>query len=413
VGNTIYVSSDGSGGTSVLWKSDNNGQTWYDPGGRTFGRHTTFVLLDNDDILGMGGKNTQYDGTKYMPKSISEDGAVSWEESGTPFCYLGSNQRPCVVRLASGNLFFCSDFQRGFNPSCDQPTGITQYGALVALSDDEGETWTIKKIPTALPHECLCWDCGNVGTLGYSAARQAANGIIHVITTMNRPCQHFEFNEAWILDPDAGPNLPPDPCTSGTVNDYQEDYPGGATKATWSAKTCDDGRYLLHGPETWYYESGRKQYEVAWYNGHKVGAETYWGPDGVKQWSWDHDEPNDTSVWTQWWPNGLKRVESHWRYGGMFAHGDSYFWDMCGTPQEAWNFSDGSRTGSVPLPPAQVKDADLHEDDFVDYKDLKVLANNWLTSGPAGYNTADLNCDGEVKFDDYAALALQWLDSSL
>jgi len=64
--------------------------------------------------------------------------------------------------------------------------------------------------------------------------------------------------------------------------------------------------------------------------------------------------------------------------GGMVAHGDSYFWDMCGTPQEAWNFSDGSRTGSAPLPPAHVKDADLYEDGFVDYKDLNVLANNWL-----------------------------------
>ncbi|MHC4676464.1 MAG: SUMF1/EgtB/PvdO family nonheme iron enzyme, partial [Planctomycetota bacterium] len=38
-GNTIYVSSDGSGGESVLWKSDDNGLTWYDPGGRTYGRH--------------------------------------------------------------------------------------------------------------------------------------------------------------------------------------------------------------------------------------------------------------------------------------------------------------------------------------------------------------------------------------
>ncbi len=33
--------------------------------------------------------------------------------------------------------------------------------------------------------------------------------MIHLITTMNQPCLHFEFNEAWILsgnepDPDAG-----------------------------------------------------------------------------------------------------------------------------------------------------------------------------------------------------------------
>ncbi len=408
-GNTIYVSSDGSGGESVLWKSDDNGQTWYDTGGRTYGRHTTFVFLNNGDILGMGGKNTDYNGTKYMPKSISDDGAVSWTESSTPFNWLGSNQRPCIVRLGSGNLFFCSDYQKSF--SCDQAAGITEYGSLVALSDDEGQNWTIKKIPTALPHECLCWDCGNVGTLGYSVARQALNGIIHVISTMNHPCQHFEFNEKWILEPDAGADLPPDPGESGTVNYYQENYPGGGTRATWSAKTCDDGRYLLHGTETWYYEGGQKQYEVTYYNGHKVGTEAYWGPDGVKQWSWEHDEPDDTSVWTQWWPNGLKHVESRWRYGGMVAHGDTYFWDWCGAPEAAWNFSDGDRTGPAALPPPQVRDADLTDDGFVNYSDLKVFTDNWLLAGPAGYNIADLNCDGNVKFDDYATLALQWLES--
>jgi hypothetical protein len=395
----------------VLWKSDDNGLTWYDPGGRTYGRHTTFVFLNNGDILGMGGKNTDYNDTKYMPKSISDNGAVSWTESGTPFSYLNGNQRPCVIRLASGNLFFCSDFQH--RPDCDQPAGITEYGALVALSLDEGQTWPyIKKIPTALPHECLCWSCGNVGTLGYSAARQATNGIIHVITTMNHPCQHFEFNEAWIKDPNADANLPSDPGETGTVNRYSEDYPGGGTKVSWSAKTCDDGRYLLHETETWYYEDGQKQYEVTYYNGNKVGEETYWGPNGVKQWSWEHDEPNDISVWTQLWPNGLKHVESRWHYGGMVAHGDTHFWDWCGAPEAAWNFSDGERTGPAALPSPQVRDADLTDDDFVNYSDVKVFTDNWLLSGPAGYNIADLNCDGEVKFDDYAALALEWLEGS-
>jgi hypothetical protein len=409
-GNTIYVSSDGSGGTSVLWKSDDNGLTWYDPGGRTYGRHTTFVLLNNANILGMGGKNTDYNGTNYMPKSISVDGAQTWQESGTPFNRLGGNQRPCIVRLASGRLFFCSDYQKSFD--CVQAAGIAEHGSLVALSDDEGQTWTIKKIPTALAHECLCWDCGNVGTLGYSAARQAANGVIHMITTMNHPCQHLEMNEAWILDPMAGGDLPPDPCETGTVNQYEEDYPGGGTKAAWGAKICDDGRYLLHGAETWYYEGGAKQYEATYYNGKKVGGETYRGPDGVKQWSWDHNEPDDRSVWTQWWPNGLKHIESGWRYGAMVAHGDSYFWDMCGQPEAAWNFVDGGLTGSTSLPAPQVKNADLYEDGFIDYLDVKILTENWLLSGPAGYNTADLNCDGEVKFGDFAEIALRWLTSS-
>ena len=36
-------------------------------------------------------------------------------------------------------------------------------------------------------------------TLGYTALRQAPNGMIHLISTMNTPCLHFEFNEAWLL----------------------------------------------------------------------------------------------------------------------------------------------------------------------------------------------------------------------
>jgi hypothetical protein len=326
----------------------------------------------------MGGKNTNIGG--YMPKSISDDGAQTWTVSSTPFSWLGGNQRPCIIRLASGRLFFCSDYQHSFD--CDQPAGFTDYGSLVALSDDEGQTWTVKKLTTALEHQCGCWDCGSVGTLGYSAARQAPNGIIHVISTMNLPCQHFEMNEAWILNPSAPPVPPADPGTSGTVTPYQENYPGGATKVTYSGKTCSDGRYLLHGTETSYYETGQKQYEATYYNGRKVGDETYWGPDGVVQWSWDHNEPNDISLWTQYWPNGFKRVESRWRYGGMIANGDSYHWTLCGQPEEAHSFTDGSYNGPTGLPQPQTTiTADITGDCAVDNDDLKVLGGDWLKSG--------------------------------
>ncbi|MHC4500153.1 MAG: SUMF1/EgtB/PvdO family nonheme iron enzyme, partial [Planctomycetota bacterium] len=109
IGDSIYVSSDGDGGESVLWTSDDNGQSWYDPGGRTHGRHTTFVLLNDGRILGMGGKNTDIGG--YMPKSVSNNQGKTWASGITPFSTLGSNQRPCITRLSSGRLLFCTDFQ--------------------------------------------------------------------------------------------------------------------------------------------------------------------------------------------------------------------------------------------------------------------------------------------------------------
>ncbi len=117
----MYIPSDA--GTSVLWVSHDNGDTWYDPGARTGGRHTTFVLLKDGSILGMGGKNTDIDG--FMPKSISRDGGKSWEITRTSFSCLGGNQRPSILRLQSGRLFFAGDFQRkkdGFQPDLTDDT---------------------------------------------------------------------------------------------------------------------------------------------------------------------------------------------------------------------------------------------------------------------------------------------------
>jgi formylglycine-generating enzyme required for sulfatase activity len=100
---TLYVATDGSGGDSALWASHDNGRTWQGTGGRTGGRHTAFVVLNDGCILGMGGKNTNIDG--YMPESISCDGGHTWTIRKSPFAALGSNQRPTIIRLADGKLF--------------------------------------------------------------------------------------------------------------------------------------------------------------------------------------------------------------------------------------------------------------------------------------------------------------------
>src|SRR4051794_10071459 len=88
----IFVATDAKGASSMLWASENDGRTWRDTGGRTFGRHTTFVLLRDGRILGMGGKNAHIDG--YMPRSISSDGGKTYHVSRTPFPALTSGQRP-------------------------------------------------------------------------------------------------------------------------------------------------------------------------------------------------------------------------------------------------------------------------------------------------------------------------------
>ncbi len=322
---TIYIASDGAGGSSVLWASADNATTWYDTGGRSGGRHTTFVLLKDGSILGMGGKNTDIDG--YMPKSISKDGGRTWNVSKTPFAALASNQRPCIIRLNSGRLFFCSDFQKRGGA---QPSGIKEKGALVALSDDEGETWQIKKLPGAQEHER---DKPWGETIGYSVARQAPNGVIHVITTMNNPCLHFEMNEAWILsDTNRLTNdseiITSKTGTPGKTREYRESYPDGSPRITGSAVIIEDGCYLLDGTETWYYPGGAKQYQAKFAQGHKTGKETVWRPDGTREWEWHHNE-DGTAFWTQWWPNGTVKSVSTWE--NMHAKGPAMCRNRTGT----------------------------------------------------------------------------------
>jgi hypothetical protein len=313
---TIYVSSDGNGGESLLWASSDNGNTWRDTGGRSAGRHTGFVMLKNGAFLGMGGKSTDIDG--YMPKAISRDGGKTWTKSKTPFSMLGSNQRPTLLRLASGRLFFAGDFQHRFQqPGTPGPAGITERGAYVALSEDEGETWLIKKLPGALAHESyVLKDRKPVGnehpTLGYAVARQAANGVIHLITTMNHPSLHFELNEAWILDRQAGMDDGKPPKAQSERVIEREFYPGGRLRSQWSGVIASDGRYLLDGPEIFYHEDGRKWHEATYQLGRKAGTETYWDRAGNKVWIWQY-QADGTAAWTQYWPDGSRRTESRWQ----------------------------------------------------------------------------------------------------
>jgi len=238
--------------------------------------------------------------------------------------------------LSSGRLFFAGDFQ---DREGKQPPEIKQRGAYVALSEDEGQTWTIKPLSGAQPHED-----GKLtsATIGYSAARQAPNGVIHLITTMNRPNLHFELNEAWILDQKAQREDPTAPTSArqlSSVKKYEEKYPNGQPRLRWSAGIGSDGRYLLDGEEVWYYEAGQKQREATYRQGYKVGRETCWSPTGQVEWTWDH-QPDGSAVWTQFWSNGQKKSVSTWR--SFMCDGLSTCWDSAGKQFSQAEFYRGS-----------------------------------------------------------------------
>jgi formylglycine-generating enzyme required for sulfatase activity len=336
---TILLSSDAVAGESMLWASRDEGKSWSDTKGRTGGRHTAFAVLRDGRILGMGGKNTDIDG--FMPKSVSTDAGGMWAVSKTIFPALGSNQRPTLLRLASGRLFFAGDWQ---DRKGRQPKGVTERGAYVALSDDEGSTWRVKTLPDTLPHEAWVlpqrklWAAKfhGSGTLGYAVAAQAPNGVIHLITSMNHPALHFEMNEAWILSgEERETTVRSDPSAALPG---RETYPGGALKSTWSGVIDSAGRYLLEGPEVWYYESGAKQYEATWSSGRKVGHETFWNRRNLVDWEWNH-RSDRVDIWTQYWSNGRKKSESTWK--DYRADGAATLWEPDGSVRGRYTFRAG------------------------------------------------------------------------
>jgi formylglycine-generating enzyme required for sulfatase activity len=365
---TIYMGVDGKGADSLLWASRDNGKTWFDTGGRTAGRHTTFVTLKDGRILGMGGKSSDIEG--YMPKVYSSDWGKTWSKpEKTEFPALGGNQRPVILRLKSGRLFFAGDFQLslarkqlangGWGDPDPPPATIKERGSYVALSDDEGKTWHIKKLDMALPHESRqipnnrragTPSNNDNGTLGYTHAAQGPNGVIHLMTSMNHPSMHFEMNEAWILSDVKGEANQNWEGSTSKAQRHVEKYPNGKIKAEWGSRTAANGDYVLQGKETWYYPDGRRKYEATFSDGRKVGTENYWLPNSILRWRWEH-RADGSAVWTQFWPDGSKKAESTWR--NFRAEGVATRWDRQGKVIEQVTFRSGALTG--PATAAAVK----------------------------------------------------------
>jgi formylglycine-generating enzyme required for sulfatase activity len=300
---TIYLPVDGKGGNTVLFASSNNGKTWFDTGGRTGGRHTTFVLGKDGSLIGFGGKNTNIDG--FMPKSVSRDGGRTYEVTRTDFPPLNSGQRPSLIRLQSGRLFYAADLL----PS---KPGPRNQGAFVALSEDDGKTWRTRVLtPGRIDGNAV-----RVTTVGYVTACQSPNGVIHLVTSHNQPDIQIELNEAWVLGGDAVE--PPARVKPETVRECRETYPNGKQRAAWSAGVADDGTYVLHGRHVFYYENGRVQWEVAYESGRKVGTETYWSASGRKKWERTFS-PDGSWLWRVWDDNGQMTAESRWRGKDLLA----------------------------------------------------------------------------------------------
>jgi hypothetical protein len=347
---SIYFAMDGKEAESFLWRSSDNGIHWRDMGGRTGGRHSVIMPLDDKGtLLSIGGKNSDLNG--WSPQNISTNWGATWSSATpSPFPPLGTAQRPTLIRLASGNLLFASDsYLHKLNRP--PPSGWNHGDrCFVALSTNNGASWRIKTLPVQLPAHHRT----NHPSLGYVTARQAPNGVIHLLTTVTLPCLHYEFNEAWIWS-DAG-DVPAE-TSGGTIRQFSENYPNGKSRSKWSARICPNGRYLLEGEEIDYYESGVKQRQAIYINGRKTGDEIFWSPDARILWTWQRDVKNNRAIWTQYWPNGQKKSESTWNtrpeardlkrnFFGYVADGPAQQWDERGKQLVSHRFVNGILPGA-------------------------------------------------------------------
>lgn len=287
---TIYIPTDATGphSMSAVWATHNNGKTWYDTGGRTAGRHTTLVLSKTGALLGYGGKNSEIDG--HMPLAISTDGGKTWKVVKTPFDPLGSGERPSVIRLRDGRLLFVADYNPHF-----QLHGPKTHGAYVALSSNDGKTWTMKRLPSLL-------------TVGYVTATQGPNGIIHIVTSKNPVNYEITLNEAWVLDPAAG--VTPAPTSITGVHTHRAYYANGKLKAVWSSGRANDGEVLLEGPETFYFSNGKVQWSIHFHLGLKTGIEALYRANGTRIWTKDHH--GDDWTWKVFNKANQMTAESRW-----------------------------------------------------------------------------------------------------
>ena len=113
--------------------------------------------------------------------------------------------------------------------------------------------------------------------------------MIRLIISMNDPCMHFEFNEAWILH--GSGQYKYESQNTGKIQNtkvYTEYYPDGSIKLEYSGGTADDGKFLLDGIESWYYPDGNIQRKSIYRLGKKTGTEEYYSEDCKKLWCWEY-----------------------------------------------------------------------------------------------------------------------------
>ncbi len=222
----------GRGGTAIHISRD-GGLTWTEPGvgtpkpdfaadktgGTIAGIHAGVVQLRDGSLMAFGRGDNRLGSNdnigERMPMSLSKDMGQSWTYSASEFTPISGGQRLVLLRLREGPILFVSftdsskdrENPRGLTITDASGREHTIYGLFAALSFDEGETWTVKKLVTSgdPPREFnggghtgqFVMDASHAEPMGYLAATQTPDGVIHLISS----ALHYRFNLLWLRQP--------------------------------------------------------------------------------------------------------------------------------------------------------------------------------------------------------------------
>jgi len=222
----IIAAGDANPGSAIHISRD-DGQTFIDPGalrpvpgfddGRTgawiAGIHCGLVQLGSGDLMAFG-RGDNIDGR--MPKSISTDMGENWTYSASEFPGVGGGQRPILLKLEYSygerlgeiveNPILVVSFARETTMLNGEHQPEECSGMFAAVSYDDGQSWTDKKLVSNLKGgESREYDGGgNTGDFelsrtraepkGYLSATQSPDGVIHICSSR----LYYAFNLAWV-----------------------------------------------------------------------------------------------------------------------------------------------------------------------------------------------------------------------
>lgn len=222
----IIATGDANPGSAVHISRD-DGQTFVDPGALRSvpdfddggagawiaGIHCGLVQLSGGGLMAFGRGDNIDD---RMPRSISVDMGETWTYTASPFPPVGGGQRPVLLKLEYScgerlgeiveNPILVVSFARETTMLNGEHQPEECSGMFAAVSYDDGQSWTDKKLISNLEGgESEEYDGGgNTGDFemsrtraepkGYLSATQSPDGIIHVCNSR----LYYAFNLEWV-----------------------------------------------------------------------------------------------------------------------------------------------------------------------------------------------------------------------